>query len=453
MSTFAVPRSASTGTNPLLVSPGPLSPSMSDVEPDEAWKENRRQEIKISFQPMIQEAKDRLEGKLQASTLDRDSPEYAAQKEVFFNEYEEEENSIRRLAKEEFANSLANERVFRVMTLPGISVNPTVKKSVEDEQEAIYAQIQKRRGSTTSSVTQASISPKSSESPVAVHETPQTAPDSRSSQNKSSKPTILRAPGSSNINVPVREPPPTRSSRETSKPPANEALFGSIGQTSASSAAQERKMSRSGSGASPVPASAPIDNRRMSTSPTAPSQSSSYRAPTLPSGSPAPTSARHEPSPHPSVAPLQGRTTQAPGPSPSNPHPPAARTLDRKTSQTWKDATSTQISSLSAKHSQSNFHNMSSSPGTKAEVWVSTILTEEPEEESFGRSVPLQSERSRDPASEKPLAPRQHHDLPKSGLPPLHRRKMLRVPGPTVIETVRVGGRPHPMRGSLYPRS
>ncbi|KAJ6493002.1 hypothetical protein C8R45DRAFT_181546 [Mycena sanguinolenta] len=441
MSASTVPRSASTSAHsPYTTSPSPLSFPVSNVEPDEAWKEKKRREITDGMQPMIQDAKDRLEAKIQA--LDKRSPEFAAQKEALFNEFQDESSSIKALAMEEFMHSVANERLMRGMTLPGVSVNATVMKSLEAEQEAIYAQIQKaRRDSTTSSGPQASTSPKTSDSPVTGREAPQTAAKSRSSQHETSRPTIVRASSASSVNVPVRGTPPTSSSPQTTKSPikpqhpdpppieihassihhpivppspANEARFGSMGRTTASPV-QERKMSRPGPGVSPAPAGSPTDNRRMSTSAAAPSPSSSFRTSTSPPFPQASASARHEPS-RPSAAPHQERPTQAsapsPSPTPSYPHPSSARTIDRKTSQTWKEATSNPIpiepsrpapSSLNSKRSQSNFQSVLSNSGMRSEVWTTTELTEEPEEELFGRSAPLASERSRATVLEEPL--------------------------------------------------
>ncbi|KAJ7788401.1 hypothetical protein B0H14DRAFT_3892454 [Mycena olivaceomarginata] len=151
----------------------------------------------------------------------------------------------------------------------------------------------------------------------------------------------------------------------------------------------------------------------MSTAPSAPN--SSHRTPTAPLVSPV--SARHEPSRQPTAPPVAER----PGPPPFNPYSSPARpsaSLHRQTSQTWKEATSTPIStesyrpvpsSLRTKSSQSSFHSISSSnSGVRAEATWAPELTDEPEEEEeFERAVPIPSSaRSRDPASisENPIA-------------------------------------------------
>ncbi|KAJ6571639.1 hypothetical protein B0H19DRAFT_936475, partial [Mycena capillaripes] len=107
--------------------------TVSDYEPDEAWKENKKQEIANGFQTMIQDAKDRLESKLQALPYPRDSPEWKAQREIFFAEYHAEQELIKALARDEFTHSLGQERLVRRMATGG-SVNATVEKSVLEEQ-------------------------------------------------------------------------------------------------------------------------------------------------------------------------------------------------------------------------------------------------------------------------------------------------------------------------------
>ncbi|KAJ7336183.1 hypothetical protein DFH08DRAFT_283863 [Mycena albidolilacea] len=490
MSTSAAPRSAPRSVPP-YTTPSPVSSPVPDLEPDEAWIANKRIQIEAGFQSMIQDAKDRLERTLQALPFDRGDPEWDAKTKGFFKACQDEKDAIRQLAKEELENEIATERLMRGMTIAGLSVDATVKNSVMQEQEAILAMIEReRRNSTAGSVSQANVSPGSSGTAAASQQIPQQAPHSQSSHSHSSQQreaprptTVPAATSTSSTNAPVWEPPSARSSPEIFKPPvrpyhpepppmelrtspglpgphsipqtsANEGHFGSLGRTTASAAAQERRTT--GSGAAPAPNGAPTDNRRMSTAPTGPPPSegsfgsvgrptakerrmsgagapsgaptdnrrmsmapsapnSSHRTPTAPLVSPV--SARHEPSRQPTAPPVAER----PGPPPFNPYSSPARpsaSLHRQTSQTWKEATSTPIStesyrpvpsSLRTKPSQSSFHSTSSSnSGVRAEATWAPELTDEPEEEeSFERAVPIPSSaRSRDPASisENPIA-------------------------------------------------
>ncbi|KAF8189782.1 hypothetical protein K438DRAFT_931395 [Mycena galopus ATCC 62051] len=389
MSTSSVPRSASRTSNPPFTSPSPVPSPVSNLEPDEAWKEQKMREIEDGFQGMIKDAKDRLEASILALTAEKNSPEWEARKERLVEEFKVEKKFIQGLAHEEFMNSVATERFTRGMTITGLSVNATVKQSLLEEQEAILAQIQKdkaRRDSTAGPAPEPNISSRS-DSPVVSREAPQRAHDSQSSQHETRRPRTVSTSTSSTTNLSVPESVPVRSSPER-QPPANsyhpdppppeirpssvpqpvvppvstnEPAFGSLRRKS-SSIAQERRTPRPGT--SPVPSS-PIDNRRMSTGPTPPTSGSSHRAPTSSSISPAPLGARHDPSRQPTTSPVQERTTHFPGPSTS--HPPSARS-EPTTSQTWKEATSTPIhvepyrqgpSSLNSKRSQSNFRNMS----------------------------------------------------------------------------------------------
>ncbi|KAJ7637255.1 hypothetical protein DFH06DRAFT_1002649, partial [Mycena polygramma] len=138
MATSTASRSASTSTHLHPTSVG------EDLEPDEAWKENKRQEIESLFADMIKEAKDRLESRVQALTVQMYSPEWMAQKDALVNEFNSEKEGIKNLAREEFAHSVAHERVVKRMATGG-SVNATVEQAVLEEQHAIMAKIQKDR--------------------------------------------------------------------------------------------------------------------------------------------------------------------------------------------------------------------------------------------------------------------------------------------------------------------
>ncbi|KAJ7667616.1 hypothetical protein DFH06DRAFT_1183057 [Mycena polygramma] len=90
----------------------PVTPS-EDFEPDEEWKENQRQLIEHGFTDMIQEAKDRLERKIQSIQGMEDGDEEERQRALLFDEFQAEKAAIKTLAKEEFLHALARERLMR----------------------------------------------------------------------------------------------------------------------------------------------------------------------------------------------------------------------------------------------------------------------------------------------------------------------------------------------------
>ncbi|KAJ7672879.1 hypothetical protein B0H17DRAFT_1083704 [Mycena rosella] len=101
-------------------SPAMLSQPMDyyDDEPDDEWKKNRKQIIEDGFKPMIQEAKDRLERKMQSlralvDTGGLGEAEEEAERAFILEEFQSEGTAIRALAKEEFQHALARERLQR----------------------------------------------------------------------------------------------------------------------------------------------------------------------------------------------------------------------------------------------------------------------------------------------------------------------------------------------------
>ncbi|KAJ6510232.1 hypothetical protein C8R47DRAFT_1097165 [Mycena vitilis] len=90
----------------------PVTPS-EDFEPDEEWKENQRQTIEHGFTDMIQEAKDRLERKIQSIQGMEDWEEEERLRALLFDEFQAEKAAIKTLAKEEFLHALARERLMR----------------------------------------------------------------------------------------------------------------------------------------------------------------------------------------------------------------------------------------------------------------------------------------------------------------------------------------------------
>ncbi|KAJ7122836.1 hypothetical protein C8R44DRAFT_784663 [Mycena epipterygia] len=104
----------------------PISPPAEyEEEPDEEWKEHRRQIIEDGFKSMIQEAKDRLERNIQSirGLGDQEEPE----RERLVAEFRSEAAAIKSLAKDEFEVALQRERLMRRLRrdIP-IPVTPTI---------------------------------------------------------------------------------------------------------------------------------------------------------------------------------------------------------------------------------------------------------------------------------------------------------------------------------------
>ncbi|KAJ6538944.1 hypothetical protein B0H19DRAFT_1176293 [Mycena capillaripes] len=91
----------------------PLSEYYDDIEPDEEWKLNRMQIIEDSFKGMIQEAKDRLERKIQSIQGLGDLDEEERERALFVEEFQAEAAAMKALAKDEFEHALARERMQR----------------------------------------------------------------------------------------------------------------------------------------------------------------------------------------------------------------------------------------------------------------------------------------------------------------------------------------------------
>jgi hypothetical protein len=124
-------------------------------EPDDEWKESLRTTIQIGFQPLIQEAQERLEAELQELNekgLLSESPARA----LCLRKFQEEAASIRKLAREQFEADLAKERVANRLALGG-PVSPTVLAGLEQEQSGIWERIQ--RSLPTAGPTSSSRSP------------------------------------------------------------------------------------------------------------------------------------------------------------------------------------------------------------------------------------------------------------------------------------------------------
>ncbi|KAJ7651508.1 hypothetical protein DFH06DRAFT_1299885 [Mycena polygramma] len=108
---------ASTGSRSSSTTARLHSTSVGDFEPDEAWKEKKRQEIEAGLSPMLHKAKVRLESQMQA---------LEAQRKVFLHEFETEAEEIKKLGQGEFTISLARERVSRRIAMGSVNDAVTV---------------------------------------------------------------------------------------------------------------------------------------------------------------------------------------------------------------------------------------------------------------------------------------------------------------------------------------
>ncbi|KAJ7265834.1 hypothetical protein B0H12DRAFT_1099722 [Mycena haematopus] len=108
----------------------PTTPSAEyyEEEPDEEWKENQKQIIQDSFKDMIQEAKGRLERKLQSLLGMEDLEEEERERERAFllDEYQYETQAIKMLAKDAFDNALARERLRRRLKRDDLPLRPPI---------------------------------------------------------------------------------------------------------------------------------------------------------------------------------------------------------------------------------------------------------------------------------------------------------------------------------------
>ncbi|KAJ6590710.1 hypothetical protein DFH09DRAFT_209902 [Mycena vulgaris] len=361
---YTAQRSASTSAYPHFTSPSPVSAFVPEDEPDDDWKASKRNEIEGGFQWMIQDAKDRLENKLQALTVKKESREWIAHKEVFVKEFHEETGSIRALAQEEFTHELAAERVTRRLTRGG-QINPAKQESLVQQQEAILAQIQREnnrgKDSTSEHSTTTNISSTSGSS---------SAQKVRVPQREASRPTFVPSSYSSSSDVSSREPvasletvkpsrpgpspapqpePRTRTATAPVPPSStSDGRFRSLGRSSAS-LIQERRAT--GSSASPPYAGAPPLDPPIPAAP--PSPSSSRRTPTSPAAVPSP----------PASAPRWQSSAQDMTIPPSHPavSSPSSSSPRGQTSQTWNAAVATpihveQVAPLRAQRSQASFH-------------------------------------------------------------------------------------------------
>ncbi|KAJ7727750.1 hypothetical protein B0H16DRAFT_249972 [Mycena metata] len=448
MSTYMAQRA---GSSP---SPFPSLPSQTPVplespEPDDEWKANKRVEIENDFKPIIQDAKDRLEAGIKALAVD--SPDFAARKQELIEAYNVESDSIRNLAKEEFMVRLADERLLRRVTTGG-TVNAEVKQSMVDQQAAILAQIQRNnRRDSTAGGSQPDIASTSS-SPATRRDSdarPQVSQSSSSpapqrdldprrgapppSPSARDRPSSKRPPGKPN-----HPDPPPMQVRATPAPPspsplvtAAEPRYGSPGRNTSSPVHERRTTAPSplqeGWTAASTPPPAPDGLLADTGAPTTPITHASSSPSSRPVASPTdkrffdPSSRQASNSPVQERAAPQERSIPVPHPPAMPPPSRTSGSLNRQTSNTMKEATSTPIpmenayrpasSPLHAKRSQSNFQGPLSNSGTRtvAESWMGSALMEEPEAapaSTFERAMhmPMPSGRSRDPTPEKPIA-------------------------------------------------
>ncbi|KZP23437.1 hypothetical protein FIBSPDRAFT_737272, partial [Athelia psychrophila] len=76
----------------------------SDIEPDEAWKLGLRKQIEESLLPMVQEAKDALQRKLNEAPVDQPTRDRLA------SEHSDTLKNIRRIADDLYRDQMTEER-------------------------------------------------------------------------------------------------------------------------------------------------------------------------------------------------------------------------------------------------------------------------------------------------------------------------------------------------------
>ncbi|KAJ7638456.1 hypothetical protein FB45DRAFT_402826 [Roridomyces roridus] len=142
-----------------------------DDEPDEDWKANRKQMIEDSFKPMIQEAKDRLERKIQSLQSIRGMdfvPDEDFERTRLVDEFNSEKVAMKVLAKEEFEHALARERLQRRLRRdipPPIIHHQSLRLDLEQEQAATLKEASLNGGVDVEAAFQSLIDPSSSSSP------------------------------------------------------------------------------------------------------------------------------------------------------------------------------------------------------------------------------------------------------------------------------------------------
>jgi hypothetical protein len=98
---------------------------VSDLEPDDAWKENKKQEIEKRLGGRLQAARERREARIQALALERNSPGKKTQEKQILEDYRDDKEVLMALAQKAFTEALMSEREIRRLSA-GAAVEPTI---------------------------------------------------------------------------------------------------------------------------------------------------------------------------------------------------------------------------------------------------------------------------------------------------------------------------------------
>ncbi|KAF7354959.1 hypothetical protein MSAN_01411000 [Mycena sanguinolenta] len=135
----------------------PITPTAEyyDEEPDEEWKENRRQIIHNGFQDMIHDAKQRLERNLQSlrGMEDLDEEERERDRLFFVDEFQTESQAIKALAKEEFEHALARERLRRRLKRDDLPIRPIAHSSPLINHQSLRLDLEQEQAATLKAAT------------------------------------------------------------------------------------------------------------------------------------------------------------------------------------------------------------------------------------------------------------------------------------------------------------
>ncbi|KAJ7274915.1 hypothetical protein C8J57DRAFT_237994 [Mycena rebaudengoi] len=395
------------GPPPKAAAPAPVA----DAEPNEEWKENLRLTIQIGFQPMIQEAKERLEKGLQdlnAKGVPLDSPE----RRRYHQTFQEEAASIRQFAQEQFEVDLAKERVTRRLILGG-PVSPMVQVELEQEQSGIWEQIQ-RNNKASPETAEPSVSASSSQSAPRRESTSEQATQRPSEAGAARYIPSRTPPTTSSVGTSsqpsVSKPPPQNA---TWKSPATSHLDEFQSHMSTAAVASSPPAPFRGSSPTVTTAARPIPAATRPNSGAASAEPNIAVTPISHASGFAHRNSTVEENRSPSLHTENQRVGSSSPIEPNTRAPSVGASYRSPTTQTRAESSSspsqaenhrTTSSPLGPRRSQSNFNASLASSASKSEPWTRSELTDEPEELiTPERGVPLPSARLRE-GLEKPLA-------------------------------------------------
>ncbi|KZP23439.1 hypothetical protein FIBSPDRAFT_737400, partial [Athelia psychrophila] len=115
--------------------PTPASP---EAEPDDAWKVALRKQIEVSLLPMVQEAKDVYQRKLNEGPIDQVTRGRLA------NEHSQALLSVRRIADDLYRDQINQERQ-QLRLAQGVTVERGWSEGIVKQQQAMFDQIARQR--------------------------------------------------------------------------------------------------------------------------------------------------------------------------------------------------------------------------------------------------------------------------------------------------------------------